>query len=313
MEQIRFDGRVALVTGAGNGLGREHALLLAARGARVLVNDYGGDTVGRGRSEGPAEAVAREIEAAGGEAAANAGSVAESADGTAMVEQALDLWGRIDVVVHNAGIGGGTGPFEDVRDEHVDAVFKTHLYGAIHVLRPAWRHMKAAGYGRIVNTSSSTALGVDGSFDYPAAKAGLLGLTRSLAREGAPLGIKVNAIMPLAYTRMAAGVPNKEIRDWMSATFPAHRVAPLVAWLCHEDVPVSGDIFTVGGGRAARVTTSVYPGYRADDDRPESFRDHWDEVMAGGDPQIALDGSTDAAMMDPGFDALSSGSMKAET
>lgn len=313
MEQIRFDGRVALVTGAGNGLGREHALLLAARGARVLVNDYGGDTVGRGRSEGPAEAVAREIEAAGGEAAANAGSVADSADGVAMVEQALDLWGRIDVVVHNAGIGGGTGPFEDVRDEHVDAVFKTHLYGAIHVLRPAWRHMKAAGYGRIVNTSSSTALGVDGSFDYPAAKAGLLGLTRSLAREGAPLGIKVNAIMPLAYTRMAAGVPNKEIRDWMSATFPAHRVAPLVAWLCHEDVPVSGDIFTVGGGRAARVTTSVYPGYRSDDDRPESFRDHWDEVMAGGDPQIALDGSTDAAMMDPGFDALSSGSMKAET
>lgn len=313
MEQIRFDGRVALVTGAGNGLGREHALLLAARGARVLVNDYGGDTVGRGRSEGPAEAVAREIEAAGGEAAANAGSVADSADGAAMVEQALDLWGRIDVVVHNAGIGGGTGPFEDVRDEHVDAVFKTHLYGAIHVLRPAWRHMKAAGYGRIVNTSSSTALGVDGSFDYPAAKAGLLGLTRSLAREGAPLGIKVNAIMPLAYTRMAAGVPNKEIRDWMSATFPAHRVAPLVAWLCHEDVPVSGDIFTVGGGRAARVTTSVYPGYRSDDDRPESFRDHWDEVMAGGDPQIALDGSTDAGMMDPGFDALSSGSMKAET
>ena len=312
MNQIRFDERVALVTGAGNGLGREHALLLAARGARVLVNDYGGDTVGRGRSEAPAEAVAREIEAAGGEAVANAGSVAESADGAAMVEQALDLWGRIDIVVHNAGIGGGTGPFEDIRDEHVDAVFKTHLYGAIHVLRPAWRHMKAAGYGRIVNTSSSTALGVDGSFDYPAAKAGLLGLTRSLAREGAPLGIKVNAIMPLAYTRMAAGVPNKEIRDWMSATFPAHRVAPLVAWLCHEDVPVSGDIFTVGGGRAARVTTNVYPGYRADDDLPESFRDHWDEVMAGGDPQIALDGTTDAAMMDPGFGALSSDSMKAE-
>ncbi|MCR9093786.1 MAG: SDR family NAD(P)-dependent oxidoreductase [bacterium] len=312
MSRIRFDERVALVTGAGNGLGREHALLLAARGARVLVNDYGGDTVGRGRSEAPAEAVVREIEAAGGEAVANAGSVAESADGAAMVEQALDLWGRIDVVVHNAGIGGGTGPFEDVRDEHVDAVFKTHLYGAIHVLRPAWRHMKASGYGRIVNTSSSTALGVDGSFDYPAAKAGLLGLTRSLAREGATLGIKVNAIMPLAYTRMAAGVPNKEIRDWMSATFPAHRVAPLVAWLCHEDVPVSGDIFTVGGGRAARVTTNVYPGYRADDDRPESFRDHWDEVMAGGDPQIALDGTTDAAMMDPGFGALSSDSMKAD-
>ncbi len=313
MDDLRFDDRVALVTGAGNGLGREYALLLAARGARVLVNDYGGDTVGRGRSEGPAEAVVQEIEAEGGLAVANAGSVAESADGRAMVEQALDEWGRLDIVVHNAGIGGGTGPFEDIRDEHVDAVLKTHLYGAIHVLRPAWRHMKARGYGRIVTTSSSTALGVDGSFDYPAAKAGLIGLTRSLAREGAELGIKVNAIMPLAYTRMAAGVPNKEIRDWMRATFPARRVAPLVAFLCHEEAPVSGDLFTVGGGRAARVTTNVYPGYRSDDDRPESFRDHWDEVMAGGEPQIALDGSVDAAMMDPGFDALASGSMKEGT
>ena len=124
---------------------------------------------------------------------------------------ALERWGRVDVVVHNAGIGGGTGGFEDVRDDSMDAVFKTHLYGAFHVLRPAWRVMKERGYGRIVNTSSSTALGVDGSFDYPAAKAGLIGLSRSLAREGSAFGIKVNAIMPLAYTRMAAGVPNAEI------------------------------------------------------------------------------------------------------
>ena len=304
---------MAVVTGAGNGLGREYALLLAARGARVVVNDYGGDTVGRGRSDAPAEAVVKEIQDAGGQAIANAGSVAESADGSAMIEQAIEAWGRVDIVVHNAGIGGGTGPFETIRDEHVDAVFKTHLYGAIHVLRPAWRHMKASGYGRIVTTSSATALGVDGSFDYPAAKAGLIGLTRSLAREGAEFGIQVNTIMPLAYTRMAAGVPNKEIRDWMSATFPAHRVAPLVAWLCHEDMPATGDIFTVGGGRAARVTTNVYPGFRADDDRPESFRDHWDEVMAGGDPQIALDGSVDAAMMDPGYAHLDSDSMKQGT
>jgi len=313
MSELRFDERVAIVTGGGNGLGREHALLLAARGARVLVNDYGGDTVGRGRSEGPAQAVVNEIRAAGGEAAANAGSVAESAEGDAIVEQALDEWGRVDVVIHNAGIGGGTGPFEDLSDERMDAVFRTHLYGAIHVLRPAWRAMKAAGYGRIVTTSSATALGVDGSFDYPAAKAGLIGLTRSLAREGREHGIHVNTIMPLAYTRMAAGVPNKEIRDWMSATFPPERVAPLVAWLCHEAAAVSGDIFTVGGGRAARVTTNVYPGYRSQDDRPESFRDHWNEVMSGGDPEIALDGSVDAAMMDPGYASLGSASMKEGT
>ena len=196
MDEIRFDERVAIVTGAAHGLGREYARLLAARGAKVVVNDYGGDTVGRGRSEAPAEAAAAEIRAAGGEAIANAGSVAESADGAALVEQALDQWGRLDIVVHNAGIGGGTGPFEDLSDERMDAVFRTHLYGAIHVLRPAWRAMKAAGYGRVVNTSSSTALGVDGSFDYPAAKAGLLGLTRSLARELGSRGVTVNAVAP---------------------------------------------------------------------------------------------------------------------
>jgi len=310
--ELRFDDRVAIVTGGGGGLGREHALLLASRGAKVLVNDYGGDTVGRGRSEGPAQAVAQEIEAAGGVAAANAESVAESEGGAAIVAQALELWGRVDIVIHNAGIGGGTGPFEDIRDERIDAVLKTHLYGAFHVLRPAWRAMKAQGYGRIVNTSSATALGIDGSFDYPAAKAGLIGLSRSLAREGQELGIKVNAIMPLAYTRMAASVPNEEIRTWMEKQFPAHKVAPLVGWLCHEEVPVSGDIFTVGGGRAARVTTSVYPGFRADEPAIEDFRDAWDEVMAGGDPQIAIDGSTDAALMDPGYSALGSDSMKAD-
>ncbi len=313
MTELRFEDRVAIVTGAGNGLGREHALLLAARGAHVLVNDYGGDTVGRGRSQGPAESVVAEIHAAGGSAAANAESVAESAGGVAMVADAMDRWGRVDIVVHNAGIGGNTGAFEDVRDDHLDAVLKTHLYGAFHVLRPAWRIMKAQNYGRIVNTSSATALGVDGSFDYPAAKAGLIGLSRSLAREGAPHNIKVNAIMPLAYTRMAAGVPNAEIRAWMEKTFPPHKVAPLVAWLCHETIDVSGDIFSVGGGRAARVTTNVYPGHRLDEPSIEDYRDNWDEVMTGGDPQIAIDGTTDAAMMDSGFAQLGSDSMKSDT
>ena len=310
MTEIRFDDRVAIVTGAGNGLGREYALLLASRGARVLVNDYGGDAVGRGRSEGPAAAVAQEIAEAGGRAAANAASVAESEGGASLVEEALDRWGRVDIVVHNAGIGGGTGAFEDVRDDRMDAVIRTHLYGAFHVLRPAWRAMKAAGYGRVVNTSSATALGVDGSFDYPAAKAGLIGLSRSLALEGAPHGIRVNAIMPLAYTRMAAGVPNPEIREWMENTFPPQKVAPLVAWLCHEDLSISGEILTVGGGRAARVTTTVHPGFRTESPSPEAFRDHWDEVMTGGDPEIALDGSTDAAMMDEGFRSLARASMK---
>lgn len=309
MSELRFDDRVAIVTGAGGGLGREYALLLASRGAKVLVNDYGGDIRGRGRSGGPAAEIVREIEAAGGISAANAESVAESDGGAMIVGDAMDRWGRVDIVVHNAGIGGGFGAFEDLQDKHIEAVLGTHLIGAFNVLRPAWRIMKSQGYGRVVNTSSATALGVEGSFDYPAAKAGLIGLSRSLAMDGRNHGIKVNAIMPLAYTRMAAGIQNKAIRDWMEATFPPRKVAALVAFLCHEDVPVTGDIFSVGGGRAARVTTTVYPGFREDEPSLESIRDHWDDVMAGGDPVIALDGSVDAVMMDEGFSALANASL----
>jgi len=309
MTELRFDDRVAIVTGAGGGLGREYALLLASRGAKVLVNDYGGDTRGRGRSDEPAAAVAKEIESEGGIAAPNAQSVAESEGGAAIVQDAIDRWGRVDIVVHNAGIGGGIGAFEDLEDRHIEAVIGTHLFGAFHVLRPAWRVMKEQGYGRVVNTSSSTALGVDGSFDYPAAKAGLIGLSRSLAIDGENYGIKVNAIMPLAYTRMAAGVQNQAVREWMERTFPPRKVAALVAYLCHEDVPVTGDIFSVGGGRAARIATTVYPGFKEDDPTLESIRDHWDEVMAGGDPQIALGGAVDAAMMDDGYAAIDRASL----
>lgn len=312
MTELRFDDRVAIVTGAAGGLGREYALLLAARGARVLVNDYGGDTRGRGGSSEPAAEVAREIEATGGIAAANSASVADSAGGASIVEDALERWGRIDIVIHNAGIGGRVGPFEEIRDEQIHAVLGTHLLGAFHVLRPAWAVMKRRGYGRIVNTSSATALGVAGSFDYPAAKAGLIGLSRSLAVEGAPLGIKVNAIMPLAYTRMAAGVPNEAIREWMEGTFPPRKVAALVAFLCHEEAPTNGEIFSVGGGRAARVTTCVVPGLKEDEPTVESVRDGWDTVMNGGDPQIALDGAVDAALMDAGFATLGQANMQAD-
>ena len=311
MTELRFDDRVAIVTGAGAGLGREYALLLGARGARVVVNDYGGDTRGRGRSEEPAAAVAEEIRSAGGIAVANSYSVAESEAGAAIVTEAVERFGRVDIVIHNAGIGGGIGAFEDLKDHHLEAVMRTHLFGAFHVLRPAWRIMKAQGYGRVVNTSSATALGVEGSFDYPAAKAGLIGLSRSLAVDGRKHGIRVNAIMPLAYTRMAAGVQNEAIREWMENTFPAQKVAALVAYLCHETAPVSGEIFSVGGGRAARVTTNVFPGFKESDPSIESIRDHWSDVMSGGDPVVAIDGAADAALMDDGFSSISGTSLEA--
>lgn len=312
MSELRFDDRVAIVTGAGNGLGRAYAHLLAARGARVLVNDLGGDVIGRGGSSAAADAVVAEIEAAGGQAAANAESVATSEGGRAIVADAVARWGRLDIVVNNAGIAGRPCAFEDLPDDQIDAVVGTHLLGAFHVLRPAWREMKQRGYGRVVNTSSATGLGVDGTFDYPAAKMGILGLSRSLALHGAAHDIKVNVVMPLAYTRMAAGVPDEQIRGWLEQTFPVDKVAPLVAYLCHEEAPITGEIFSVGGGRAARVTTCVVPGNKVADPTPESLRDAWGEVMEGGDPQIALDGSVDAQLMDDGFAAIGRASVAGE-
>ncbi|MBW2270164.1 MAG: SDR family NAD(P)-dependent oxidoreductase [Deltaproteobacteria bacterium] len=312
MTEIRFDDRVAIVTGAGNGLGREYALLLAARGARVLVNDYGGNTMGSGRSEGPARDVVAEIEGSGGVAAASTDSVAESAGGAAIVAAALDRWGRVDIVVNNAGIADVGPAFEDLDDDRIHAFIETHLFGAFNVLRPAWRAMRERGYGRIVNTSSNTALGIANAFDYPAVKAGLIGLSRSLALHGASLGIKVNVIMPLAATRMSAQVADPKVRKWIAETFPPRKVAPLLAWLCHESVPVSGEIFSCGGGRAARVMTTVIPGLKQDEPTPESIREQWEVVMSGGDPVVALDGSVDAQMMDDGFASIAGSSVGSE-
>jgi NAD(P)-dependent dehydrogenase (short-subunit alcohol dehydrogenase family) len=202
MGDIRFDGRVAIVTGAGGGLGREHALLLASRGAKVVVNDLGGATDGTGASAGPAEQTAKEIEDLGGVAVADASTVATVEGGQAIVAAALEAFGRVDVVISNAGILRDKA-FHNLTPELLDPVLEVHLKGAFHVIRPAWVKMREAGYGRVLVTASNAGiLGNFGQSNYGAAKMGLVGLARVLAQEGARHNIKVNVLAPIARTRM---------------------------------------------------------------------------------------------------------------
>jgi NAD(P)-dependent dehydrogenase (short-subunit alcohol dehydrogenase family) len=256
MTEIRLDGQVAVVTGAGRGLGREHALALAARGAKVVVNDIGG--VG-GTGGNPADDVVAEIAGLGGEAVADHHPVDTAA--AAVIATAVDTYGRLDVLVNNAGISHG-GMFDKLTPEQFDRMLDVHLRGTIAVLRAAWPHL-AATSGRVVNTSSNSTFGVVGTSHYITAKAGVFGLTRALALDGRAHGIKVNAIMPIAYTRMTAAIPDETFRSFLEENFTADKVAPFVVWLASEDVPVSGEVFSVGGGHAARVVYGVTLGANA--------------------------------------------------
>jgi NAD(P)-dependent dehydrogenase (short-subunit alcohol dehydrogenase family) len=250
-----FDGRIVLITGAGGGLGREYALLLAAEGARVVVNDYGGDRAGnRGTSEA-ADRVVAEILAAGGRAVPDAHDVA--IDGAAVVRTAVEAFGGLHAVINNAGISGG-GEFADIPVASYDRLIDIHLGGTLAVTRAAWPIFKAQQYGRIVNTSSGSVFGFGSTSAYITAKAGIFGLTRALAKDGSRHDIKVNAIMPSAYSRLTAQSP--VLAPLMQSDFPAHQVAPFVATLASAEVPVTSETFAVGGGRAARVVLGTLPG-----------------------------------------------------
>lgn len=273
MAEIGFDGKVAIVTGAGGGLGRQHALLLASRGARVVVNDLGGSVSGVGADTGPAEAVAQEIRAQGGEAVSDGNSVSTPEGGEAIVQSALDNFGRVDIVVNNAGILRDK-TFHNLTPELLEPVLDVHLKGAFYVTRPAWIKMREQGYGRVVNTSSNSGiLGNFGQSNYGAAKMGLVGFTRVLAAEGARYNIKVNAIAPLARTRMTEEVLGEAV-----ARLDPGYVAPVVGWLAHEDVPVTGEVFSVGGGRVARFFIGMTHGYYNPHLSVEEVRDHFAEI-----------------------------------
>jgi NAD(P)-dependent dehydrogenase (short-subunit alcohol dehydrogenase family) len=276
MAELGFDGRVAIVTGAGGGLGREHSRLLASRGALVVVNDVGGAVDGTGGEAGPAQKVVDEILAAGGTAVANTDSVATPEGGAAIVQTAIDAFGRIDIVVNNAGILRDK-TFHNMTPELVEAVIDVHLKGAFFVTQPAWVRMREQSYGRVISTASSAGLfGNFGQANYGAAKLGLVGFTNVLAQEGERYNIKANAISPIAGTRMTREIFGDELSDRLD---PA-QVSPVVAWLAHEDCPVSGHVYSVAAGRVARVFVGMGDGYIRTDAplTVEDVRDHFDAI-----------------------------------
>jgi len=281
MAELGFDGKVAIITGAGGGLGRSHALELARRGALVVVNDLGGSVDGTGSGTTAAQAVVDEIAAAGGEAVANYDSVATPEGGRAIVQTALDTWGHIDIVINNAGILRDAS-FKNMDADKVGAVLDVHLRGAFNVTQPAWEHMRNQNYGRIVCTASGA--GVFGNFgqtNYGAAKMGLVGLTRVLAVEGAKNNIKANAIAPVAKTRMT-----EDILGPAADRLLPELITPVVAYLAHEDCPVSGELYSCGGGRVARVFLGVTPGFTDAALTPELVRDHFDQIRDESDYEV---------------------------
>lgn len=274
MADIGFDNKVAIITGAGGGLGREHALLLASRGAQIVINDLGGTVDGSGEgTEGPAHTTAKEINDLGGVAVADTNSVATPEGGEAIVQTAVDAFGKVDIVINNAGILRDKA-FHNMTPELLNPVLDVHLKGAFYVTRPAWKLMREQNYGRVINTSSNAGiLGNFGQTNYGAAKMGLVGFTRVLAVEGARNNIKANAIAPIARTRMT-----EELLGPLADKLEPSTVSPIVAWLAHEDCPVTGEIYSAAGGRIARMFVGLTNGYYNPELTLEDVRDHFDEI-----------------------------------
>ncbi len=248
MNEMRYDGRVAVITGAGRGLGRSYALLLASRGCKIVVNDNGGSTRGDEVIANPADEVVAEIKAAGGEAVACAATVATPEGAQEIVQAALDAWGRIDIMIHNAG-NVRYGTITELSIEDFTAVTDVHFKGGFYMVRAAFPRMAKAGYGRVVLTSSVSGMyGSATTVNYGMSKAGLIGLNNVTALEGAEHGIRCNVIVPAAVTRMADGLDTS-----MYPPLEPELVAPMVAYLAHEDCVQTGELMIAGGGRMART------------------------------------------------------------
>ena len=272
-DALGFDGKVAIITGSGGGLGRQHALMMAARGALVVVNDLGGAVDGTGSDKGAAERGVDEIREAGGEAVADTNSVSTAEGGQAIVQTALDAFGRVDIVVNNAGILRDKS-FHNMTPELWSPVVDVHLNGAYFVTAAAWPHMREQNYGRVISTASGAGLfGNFGQANYGAAKMALVGFTRVLAVEGASKNIKANVIAPVAKTRMT-----EDLLGPLGDKLEPRYVSPVVTYLAHESCEPTGRVFSVAGGRVAEIFIGEGPGYTDPDLSPESIAANWDAV-----------------------------------
>jgi NAD(P)-dependent dehydrogenase (short-subunit alcohol dehydrogenase family) len=279
--ELRFDNRVAVITGAGRGLGREYALLLASKGAKVVVNDPGSSISGEGTTAGPAEDVVAEILAAGGEAIANTDTVATAEGGQAIIDTAINTYGKIDILIHNAG-NNRYAPLAEMSYEDFDAVLDVHLRGAFHVVRPAFPLMLEAGYGRIILTSSIGGIyGNSNVANYGSAKAGIIGLSNVAAIEGHEHGVISNVIVPAALTRLAEGLD--------TSAYPPmgpELTAPAVGWLAHESCSISGEMLVAIAGRVARAFIAETPGVYQPSWTIEEVADQIDTIRDTDNPWI---------------------------
>ena len=284
MGDVRFDGRVAIITGAGGGLGRSHALMLASRGCKVVVNDLGGTLDGSGKGSAMADKVVDEIKAAGGEAVANYDGVDTVPGGQNIVKTALDAFGKIDIVVNNAGILKDK-TFAKMDEDSWDKVIAVHMKGAFCVTNAAWPVMRDNAYGRVIFTSSAAGLfGNFGQANYGAAKTAMVGMMNVLKLEGAKYNIKLNTIAPIAASRMTEALMPPQILDKLKPDF----VSPLVAYLCSEDCQETGGIYSVGGGYFARIALMEGPGYTQPVTTPismEDIRDNFDKINSLENPR----------------------------
>ncbi|WIA62588.1 SDR family NAD(P)-dependent oxidoreductase [Stenotrophomonas sp. BIO128-Bstrain] len=281
-KEISFENKVIVVTGSGRGLGRAYAVEFARRGAKVVINDFGGSRVGEGSSTTPAEEAVAELLALGAEAVANYDDISQEAGAANLIKAAIDAFGRIDVIVNNAGIAGGW-PLLESPNELFERFWRVHLLGSVNVTRAAWPYFIKQGGGRVVNITSEAAMwGMVGQAVYGSAKGAVNGLTKVLALEGAPFNIAVNAIAPAAYTRMQAEVITDPVHsEFARKSMTAELVVPAIVFLAHESAKVNGQIFGAYSGRVGRVITGAVPGYYDANMTVETLRDNWDVAVGG--------------------------------
>lgn len=286
MEELRFDGKVAVITGGGRGLGREYALLLGSRGAKVVVNDNGSAIVGDGEDEGPADQVVREIREAGGEAVASIDSVATPEGAAAIIKTATDAFGRVDILIHNAG-NVRYGALDEISVEDFQSVIDVHLMGAFYLVRESFPLMKQQGFGRYVLTSSIGGFyGNKRCVNYAMSKSSMIGLANVISLEGEEHDVKANLILPGAMTRMADGLD--------TSAYPPlgpELVAPLVGWLCHDKCELAGEALVAIGGRMAKIDVVETVGVFQPDWTIEDVASRMDEIAdPTGRMELGLNG-----------------------